>query len=335
MTEQDMATINALMPAFNAFFHKQSELNSIQIEQLRQSAELSKEKKDKQALDDIRIWTTDEAQHVACCDGSSVKAVREWIREIKASSKRLPSGCDEDAFMKKLIAKTSRGELFEESERYMNKFTRDLVSWGNLTNHIIEAFLGPDEQEALREELKRVKQCPREDIPAFNRRFVKAAELAYPRMDTEDESRVTLLYMVALCAGKLQDKLFDHEPRLVKLEDATAAAYNEWARLRFRERALQTARSDAAHEPMEVDSLTVRDQLANQQKEIQALKRQLETVNAESATPAHPIHIVPRDTCRYCREKGHWHKECPKNKEYWAKKGGERRPLPPDERALN
>lgn len=335
MTEPDIATINALLPAFDAFFSKQTELNSIQIEQLRQSAELGKEKKEKQALEEIRTWTTDAAQHVACCDGSSVKSVREWIREIKASSKRLPNGCDEDAFIKQLIAKTSRGELFDETERYLNKHTRGLVSWANLLNHVIEAFLGPDEQEALREELKRVKQSPREDIPAFNRRFMKAVELAYPQMDTEDECRVTIMYMVALRAGKLQDKLFERDPRLSTLEDATTAAYNEWARLRFRERALQTVRSDAVHEPMEVDSLTVRDQLANQQKEIQALKKQLETVNAEPVTPSRSTPIVPRDTCRYCREKGHWHRDCPKNKEYWAKKGGERRPLPPEERALN
>jgi hypothetical protein len=57
----------------------------------------------------------------------------------------------------------------------------------------------PDEQDALRDKLKRIKQGAREEIPVFNRRYLKAAEVAHPTMSAEEEeSRLTTLYMVAL-----------------------------------------------------------------------------------------------------------------------------------------
>ena len=285
----------------------------------------------------------EEAQHITNCDGCSVKSVREWIRGIRAAAKRVPDQSTVNSYMKKLISRTSCGDLFEEVEVALNKDDRDLAVWTEVIDHILDAFLGPDEQDTLRDELKKMKQGAREDIPAFNRRFLKAAEVAYPRMTDAEEATITTSYMVALRPGKIQDRLFDHEPRLISLRAATLGAYKEWARTRFRERVLQRRPEP---EPMEVDSLTVREQLANQEKEIKALKKKLQNQTpAAEASPRTPSpsnsstsgpgkQSTPPDRCLYCGEKGHWKRSCPKNKAYWERKGGPRRPLPPNERSL-
>ena len=56
------------------------------------------------------------------------------------------------------------------------------------------------------------------------------AEVAYPNTTAEEERKLTTMYLAGLRKGKIQDKLFDCEPRLEMLKDATAASYQEWAR---------------------------------------------------------------------------------------------------------
>ena len=85
----------------------------------------------------------------------------------------------------------------------------------------------------------------------------KAASDAYPMPTREEKKRITTMYLVGLKKGRLQDKLFDRDPRLSDLEQATSAAYDEWARARYRERAMHELHQE--HEPMEMDGMCHRN----------------------------------------------------------------------------
>lgn len=346
--------IGRLFPEFDAYCKRQTELNTIQIEQLRVQHSDRDARQQKQFDDSVRAWVAEESVHVTSCDGGSVKSVREWIRAIRGASVRAPANGTQ-YYVRRLLTKTCRGDLFEEVERYLCSVgDRDLCTWEEILEHVLAAFLGPDESEALKDELKRVKQGPREEIPAYNRRFLRAADVAYPTPTNADRANIATIYMVNLRPGKIQDRLFDHEPRLVNVQQAADAAYSEWARVRFRERCLQETRS-VAPEPMEIDSLTAREQISQQEREIKRLRSQLEATQRVSPMKQKPVSGPPpkasyrpnssrnsalpkevkSDTCRFCLQKGHWVRDCPRNKVYWEKKGGERRPLPENERSLD
>ena len=331
--------VSTLFPAFDNYVKKQTELNEAQIQQIERNKETNENKQLRSSQEKIRIWSNEEAQHILCCDGGSLKSVREWIRSIKCAYHRAPE-LDRDYYVKKLISKTSRGDLFEEIELFLNSTDRELATAADIVAHVLNSFLGPDEQDALRDEVKAIKQGQNEEIPAFNRRYLKAVGVAYPRPTTEEEKMLTTMYLVALKKGRIQDRLFDRDQRLTTLKCATEIAYNEWARARFRHRALQDARQPR-HEPMEVDAISTREAVAEKDQEIKKLRQQLEAARKQSPPQRNTTTTAPRssdrnnDECRFCHQKGHWVRDCPKNKDYWAKKGGERRPLPKGERELN
>ena len=105
-----------------------------------------------------------------------------------------------------------------------------VVTHAGLRGHIQQVFLGPDEANVLKEELRATKQTQREDVPRFNRRFTKAADLAHlHRRDGNTEESVTDRYMGALLNGKIRDRVFSHDPQLVMLDDAMRVASDEWA----------------------------------------------------------------------------------------------------------
>ena len=72
-----------------------------------------------------------------------------------------------------------------------------------------QAFLHPDELEALKDEVKKTKQGPREEIPAINRRFRFNVEIVNPNPTVEQESDITNMYLAGLKKGRVQDRLFD------------------------------------------------------------------------------------------------------------------------------
>ena len=98
-----------------------------------------------------------------------------------------------------------------------------------------------------------MRQGAREDIPAYNRRFAKAADLAHPLPCNADvEEALTELYMVSLKDGKIKDRVFAADPRLVVLLPTQTLAAEEWARQRRRSRIQRESKT--VHEPMDVST---------------------------------------------------------------------------------
>ena len=98
----------------------------------------------------------------------------------------MPKEEDPDVYIKKLISWTAQGDLFEEMQVFLNQHGCALTSAATVIQHALESFLSPDEQMALTDEVKKIKQSPREEVPAYNRCFRKAADVAYiSRPDTQ------------------------------------------------------------------------------------------------------------------------------------------------------
>lgn len=299
---------------------------------------------------DVRVWVNEQSEHVTSCDGGNVRNIRDWVKSVRQANLRAPQ-CQEqekEEYIKKLIFKTTRGDLFDEIEQYLNSVDvdRDLCGHEDILQHVISAFL-PDEADNLKDELRKARQGQREELLNFNRRFYTAARAAYPHPSLDEQETMTRLYIANVKRGKIQQQLLDTKPRLRTLDRAQEVAMEAQSDLRWKEKTMRAAASE--EEPMEVDALTIREQVSQQQQEIRQLKKQLDAAKLKSTTTAPTREFPSRkpntdntakrrstsDVCRFCKEVGHWVKDCPKNKAYWEKKGGTRRPLPPQERSVD
>ena len=189
------------------------------------------------------------------CDGSTRVGVRTWLKQLSQTANYF-SVASRDSDLHTMVQDTATGGLLTEYERFMSRQpNRNNVPWTSLQVALREAFLGPDEEEALRGEVERLRQGAQEPLPDFNRRFDDAAEDAYPaslRQPAED-LLLTNLYLAAINTGPIVDHLFDADPRIVTLTGAITAAAAVWARRQRRERVI-TGSSHTVN--MEVGALT-------------------------------------------------------------------------------
>jgi hypothetical protein len=330
---QMQQAIGTLFPAFDAYVQKQTELNAQNIELRESEVRRQQQRAEKEVMEELERWLEEESRHVLACDGDSIRAVREWMAAIRSSYRRVPPGKDDNVYVKKLIVRTTTAELFREVDNFLERNGRAAVAWEAVLDHVLEAFLGPDEQEALKDEVRNLRQGAREAIPAYNRRFLHAADLAYPRPSAHQQYDLSVAYLKSLVKGRIQTRLADRDPPLQTLEQATAAAYAEWAKMRRADRILQPSRP-AAPEPMEVDAITIREQLAAQERDIKALTKKLAEQELSGKEQKGNGTAGNEWRCWKCQDPGHLKKDCPILKAYWEKKGGQRRPLPEAERKL-
>ena len=212
----------------------------------RAANESARKRKDK--------WVTDQKEKVGDCDGSSHKAVRVWLRRIGQAEHRVPQGVNANSYMLALIKKTAQDDLLEEIEEHERAQAPAVVGHAAMRVHVAASFLGPDEQNVLKEALKNLRQTAREDLQHYNRRFSRAADDAYPPpRNAQTEEEITDQYMGSLATGKVKDRVFSHDPQLVNLNAAMQVAMAEYGRQRRRQR---VQRGQArVEEPMEVDDI--------------------------------------------------------------------------------
>lgn len=276
-------------------------------------------------------WVAEEKVKVTECDGSSLRAVRVWLRAVQAAVPRVPAHLDADTCIRKLMEATAREDLQEEFEVFMGQqANRAQVQHDAIRAHLLQSFLGPDEQNVLKEEVKHLKQASRDDLPRFNRRFAQAADHAYPLpRNAAIEEELADLYMGALREGKVKDKCFGHDPRLITLQAAMQVASDEWARQRRRQRVQRDVRG-RAEEPMEVDEVAagaeqqppLREVVTALAASVRGLQqsfqemKQLPTAAPGSATAATtaPQQAAKRDPprCWNCGARGHFRAQCRK-----------------------
>ena len=261
----------------------------------------------------LQNFVKEHKDKINLCDGSSLRSVREWLRSISASVHRVPQGQNVDNFVIAVMKATCSGDLLDEIESHL-RAAQAIVTHAQLRAHVNESFLGPDEANVLKDEVKVMNQGQREELPAFNRRFLKAADHAYPvPRDAQTEKMLTDRYLGSLMAGRIKDCCFNHDPRLVDLATATTVASAEWARQRRRQR---IQREHTQHvEPMEVDSTDppLRETLSAMASSIRNLQAEVKELNGtkeqQSTQPK-----AKRGACWYCGIRGHHQRECRKRK---------------------
>ena len=187
------------------------------------------------------------------------------------------------------------------------------------------------------------------------------AEVAYPNPNAEDLAHLTRTYLANLQPGKVKDRLFDRDPRLVTLDAALQASFDEWARVRYRARV--DPQSTRREEPMELDVITAddldssdvdaissRELILQQQQELKKLRAEVSHNKAtalaraaktlprpasptiQSTHPTQPA-TIKSGRCFWCDRPGHQKAECRARQAYWRKVGGTPRPLSVEERS--
>jgi hypothetical protein len=133
----------------------------------------------------LEKWVDEQKEKVGSCDGSSLREVRKWLAALGSAVFRVPAGQNVDVYLRKLVQRTALEDLLEEVESFERRQAAAqppvAVTHAGLRAHIQQAFLGPDEANVLKEEPRATRQTQREDVPRFNCRFTKAADLAYPQ----------------------------------------------------------------------------------------------------------------------------------------------------------
>ena len=298
---------------------------------------------------DKRDWVKDNSSLIGTCAGGSTRDVREYIRQLKAARKRVPINdinriqvnADqailnrERAYMHALIEATARGEVYEEYEVCLNGHPggRDATPVDDIMQHLLDAFLGPDECEALKDEIKKTKQGGREEIPAFNRRFKKAASLAFPTPTDADQSYLVKKYLKNLRKGRIQDRLFELDDDLEDLPSVMAAAQRLWGQHKFRNRVIED-HDTRVEEPMDVSAIEASQKpLREEVHELKTMLKELTRAKKSEKVSTSPSKKTM--TCFFCKKQGHIKPECEARKTYWEKKGGQPRPLPPSERKFD
>lgn len=133
------------------------------------------------------------------CDGSIPSQVRAWMADIDLCITQCSGQQARPESLHNVITRTITGSLRRDIERYLDgacnqqQCLRHEISWDQIRRHVTQAFLSPNEEDHLRDELESMKQSPFETVASFNRRFSEAVDLAYPNMPRNNaEQRVIL-----------------------------------------------------------------------------------------------------------------------------------------------
>ena len=137
----------------NEFLARQDWLTRNQTQRDRVDQENRAAAVQRQADQKLRNCIAGEAEQISNCEGSTTRGLREWIRAMKAAAPQAS-----DVYIKNLISRTAQGDLFKEMQVFLNQHGPALTSTAAVIQHTLESFLGPDEHETLKDEVKKVKQ---------------------------------------------------------------------------------------------------------------------------------------------------------------------------------
>ena len=145
-------------------------------EQADRQAEKAREKR--------RRKLTTQIKAVKPCDGSSIPLVRDWFLDMEIARTKLAGAHLEESTLK-LVSATLQGAMWRFFEGWQIAYVARPgplahITWAMTKEVLRAAYLTIDEGEYLKNELETLKQSNYETTGAYGRRFMEAANLAYP-----------------------------------------------------------------------------------------------------------------------------------------------------------
>ena len=250
-----------------------------------------KRHEEEKSREEVKIWIKKTSQ----CDGSTVSAMREWLMDIDLVHENFG---DSRVIQTLDVATTvATSSLRREILRIMKETPG--IKWREVREKLQNRFLSINENEALRQNLEKLKQSQTESVANFCRIFRDAAEQAYPPLSrNEDQQRLILRYFLQGLKSNELAKRLNNEGRPNTIEEALklVAQYEEDAD-RYR-------RLERIEEPMEIGSANKnRDDLQRIIEKLNTKIAELEIqVNRAKTTSEWPgmKYDRPQNMCQRC-----------------------------------
>jgi hypothetical protein len=290
-----------------------------------------------QAATNSRLKAEAQTKRVPACDGSTTKAVREWIREVEFT---IPYS-ERTVY---IAARTAEGPLRREVERFLDSQPqRNAVTWAQLRAHVQVSFLSAHEADRLRDEVLKITENTYEGTAAYGRRYRDAADLGYPVADRNaDQHRIMKdAYLRGLRDRHIVQRLV-REGRPDTFLEATLLVAQYSSDDYVLHRALDGIGAEypgaRKEEPMEVGALadpteisdTIRKDVDDIKRQVSGMSKQINKLTAVTgaisppAPPKGKQHFQYKFTpeglpiCVKCNQPGHVIRECPEGKPWRA-----------------
>ena len=206
-----------------------------------------------------------QTKAVKSCDGSSTVLVREWFQDMSIARTKM-AGPQLEELTVRLISATLQGSMRRFFERWVISYAARPgplapMTWDMIREALQGAYLTLDEGEFLKSELETLRQTSYETSGAYSRRFVEAADMAYPAptRNATIASQLKEKYLRGLKSESLVRQAI-REGKPTTLEEACEAVEactaeeEQIKRLRAGQRqASQPERRGRYEEPMEVN----------------------------------------------------------------------------------
>ena len=188
---------------------------------------------------EARFFASRHAPKIGVCDGSSQSALREWLRQLRLIE---CTQAKDSLYRGEVIFQTASGSLYESYRTFVASTPNCTIA--AVLAHIQSTYLGEDENDVLLTELKKVKQKQGEDLPQYNLRFERAANIAFPRPTAADQKTMVNLYLRNARKSSTIDRIFQLDPFPTTLAVAMTNTRVFWEQKKRQERIQRESKAE-------------------------------------------------------------------------------------------
>ena len=212
-----------------------------------------------------------EVTHVI--DGRNAEAVRAWTRDIMHANVK----CENNEDVLRVMTQTVTGQIRDELEEFLTENAasgqagaRWNVPFRAALEHVREIALPPGETQRQRQMLLKMSRRSGESIIAFNGRFKRVMQQAYPCELTADHQEALVgAYLRAILDKDIAKAAYPND--ITAIPNAISDIMAKAAKLDVKAHKFQTMMQSSTNlplhtdEPMEVDAVGIRPQTGEKQ----------------------------------------------------------------------